>query len=204
MRRIANTPFPLVVLEPPDSGTLHAYYRENREHLAPWEPHRDPSFYTPEQVRKLVADRYREYRDGTSVHLSVLDDGGKMVAECNFTNIVRGPFQACTLGFSVAAACAGKGIMTGVVRQATETVFAEYGLHRIMANYMPRNAARSLRRRSFAPAKLPTRPSGRASARVLEKCGFVREGFAKQYLRIAGRWEDHVLTALVNPAAFEP
>ena len=183
MRRIATTPFPLVVLEPPDSGTLHAYYRENREHLAPWEPHRDPSFYTPEQVRKLVADRYREYRDGTSVHLSVLDDGGKMVAECNFTNIVRGPFQACTLGFSVAAACAGKGIMTGVVRQATETVFTEYGLHRIMANYMPRNAA---------------------SARVLEKCGFVREGFAKQYLRIAGRWEDHVLTALVNPAAFEP
>ena len=117
------------------------------------------------------------------MHLSVLDDGGKMVAECNFTNIVRGPFQACTLGFSVAAACAGQGIMTGVVRQATETVFAEYGLHRIMANYMPRNAA---------------------SARVLEKCGFVRESFAKQYLRIAGRWEDHVLTALVNPVAFEP
>ena len=49
-----------------------------------------------------------------------------------------------------------------------------------MANFMPRNAA---------------------SARVLEKCGFVREGLARKYLRIAGRWEDHVLTALINPAA---
>ena len=180
MRRIATTPLPLVVLEPSDSETLGAYYRENREHLAPWDPHRDPAFYTPEHVRKLVTDRYRGYLDGTSLHLSVLDQGGAMVAECNFTNIVRGPFQACTLGFSVARASEGKGIMTVAVGKATEIVFGELGLHRIMANYMPRNAA---------------------SARVLEKCGFVREGFAKQYLKIAGRWEDHVLTALVNPAA---
>ncbi len=29
MRRIATTPLPLVVLEPSDSETLGAYYREN-------------------------------------------------------------------------------------------------------------------------------------------------------------------------------
>ena len=177
---MATTPLPLVVLEPSDSGTLHAYYGENREHLAPWEPRRDDAFYTPEHIRDLVAERYRAYVDCTSLHLCALDADARMVAECNFTNVVRGPFEACTLGFSVAAASEGRGIMTAVVRKATEVVFAEYGLHRIMANYMPRNMA---------------------SARVLEKCGFVREGFAKQYLRIAGRWEDHVLTALVNPVA---
>lgn len=41
-------------------------------------------------------------------------------------------------------------------------------------------------------------PRNERSPRVLERCGFVREGFARAYLKIAGRWEDHVLTALVN------
>ena len=180
MRRLAEAPLPLVVLEPADSEALYAYYEENAEHLAPWEPQRDRSFYTRDGIRQAVTDRYRGYVAGTALPLSALDTDGRMIAECNFTNIVRGPFQACTLGFSVAKAKQGQGIMTAVVEKASGIVFSDYGLHRIMANYMPRNAA---------------------SARVLEKCGFVREGLARKYLRIAGRWEDHVLTALINPEA---
>jgi ribosomal-protein-alanine N-acetyltransferase len=48
----------------------------------------------------------------------------------------------------------------------------------VAASYMPRNAR---------------------SGRVLERCGFRIEGTAISYLRIDGRWEDHVLTALINP-----
>ena len=182
MRRVASTPLPLVVLESEDSATLYDYYRENAEHLAPWEPLRDPSFCSHEGIRQVVVDRHRAYVEGRSLHLSALDVDGRMVAECNFTNIAKGPFQACTLGFSVAKVKEGQGIMTAVVKSATQFVFSEYGLHRIMANFMPHNTA---------------------SARVLEKCGFVREGFARKYLKIAGRWEDHVLTALINPRAEE-
>ena len=47
-----------------------------------------------------------------------------------------------------------------------------------MANYMPDNIA---------------------SAQVLKKLGFVIEGTAKDYLYIDDRWEDHILTSLVNP-----
>jgi ribosomal-protein-alanine N-acetyltransferase len=47
-----------------------------------------------------------------------------------------------------------------------------------MADYMPRN---------------------RRSAAVLRQAGFVVEGYAREYLRIDGRWEDHVLTAITNP-----
>ena len=106
-----------------------------------------------------------------------------MMAECNFTNIVKGPFQACNLGYSVAKTREGHGIMTAVVKKGIEIMFKEYGLHRIMANYMPGNAR---------------------SARLLERCGFVREGYAKAYLKIAGRWEDHVLTSLVNRNDVDP
>ena len=35
---------------------------------------------------------------------------------------------------------------------------------------------------------------------LLERLGFEREGFAREYLMINGRWEDHILTSLINPA----
>ncbi|HKF75835.1 MAG TPA: 30S ribosomal protein S5 alanine N-acetyltransferase, partial [Candidatus Dormibacteraeota bacterium] len=33
---------------------------------------------------------------------------------------------------------------------------------------------------------------------VLRRAGFVVEGYARDYLLINGRWEDHMLTAIVN------
>ena len=43
-------------------------------------------------------------------------------------------------------------------------------------------------------------PSNTRSEALLERLGFEREGYAKSYLQIGGRWRDHVLTAKVNPA----
>ena len=38
-------------------------------------------------------------------------------------------------------------------------------------------------------------PANGASIRLLEKTGFQREGFARQYLCIDGVWQDHLLFA---------
>jgi ribosomal-protein-alanine N-acetyltransferase len=40
--------------------------------------------------------------------------------------------------------------------------------------------------------------------RLLERLGFEREGRAKAYLNIDGRWQDHVLTALVSTVWEDP
>jgi [ribosomal protein S5]-alanine N-acetyltransferase len=42
-------------------------------------------------------------------------------------------------------------------------------------------------------------PANTRSARLLERLGFEREGMARAYLKIADKWEDHVLTARINP-----
>lgn len=47
---------------------------------------------------------------------------------------------------------------------------------------------------------LLTLPGARA-ARVLQRLGFTIEGTAKDYLFLAGRWQDHILTSLINPDA---
>ena len=41
-------------------------------------------------------------------------------------------------------------------------------------------------------------PRNTASIRLLEKVGFSREGYARKYLCIDGRWQDHVLYGLVR------
>ncbi len=106
-----------------------------------------------------------------------------IVGWVNLSNIVRGAFQACHLGYSLAANAQGNGIMTEALRALIPFAFDELQLHRIMANYMPHNIR---------------------SAAVLARLGFSIEGFAKDYLYIAGAWQDHVLTSLINPNASAP
>jgi len=41
-------------------------------------------------------------------------------------------------------------------------------------------------------------PHNTASRGLLQKLGFREEGYARQYLRINGSWQDHVLYALLR------
>lgn len=158
---------------------LWQFYDENRNYLAPWEPLRDEVFFTRDYWQQAGRDSEAAFANGTQYRLIALSaDGQQVLGFCNFSNVVRGAFQACHLGYGMAENYAGQGYMTEILQAATRYMFDEVGLHRIMANYMPRNEA---------------------SGRVLEKLGFEREGYAKRYLNIAGQWEDHILTAKINP-----
>ena len=169
----------MTVLAPEQAALLLAYRLHNRAHLAPWEPARGPDYFTEAAARRRLAQSTEEARAGSAVHFIALDRGsGAMLATCSFTNIVHGVFQACHLGFSVAAACQGQGLMHEVARAGIDYMFAQQRLHRIMASHLPRNVR---------------------SAALLDKLGFEREGYARSYLRINGKWEDMVLSSLINP-----
>ncbi len=68
--------------------------------------------------------------------------------------------------------------MVEAVLAAVRFAFERLRLHRVMANYMPHN---------------------QRSGAVLRSAGFTVEGYARDYLLIDGRWQDHVLTAISNP-----
>src|SRR6202022_3653325 len=80
-----------------------------------------------------------------------------ILGTCNYTNIVRGPFLACHLGYQIARAEEGRGLMAEALRATNAFVFAALRLHRIMANYRPENER---------------------SGKLLERLGFAREGIA--------------------------
>ncbi len=118
------------------------------------------------------------------MHFAVLDrDGQQMIGACNFSGIIRGAFQACYLGYHIDQSHQGQGLMHEALQAGIRYMFETMNLHRIMANYIPDNER---------------------SARLLERLGFEREGYAKAYLNIGGRWQDHVLTALVSKVYEDP
>jgi ribosomal-protein-alanine N-acetyltransferase len=162
-----------------DAPKLLRYRVENREHLAPWEPLRDAEYYTLLHCMHSIADGREHVRLDRGYPLIVFDiDEQVILATFTFANIVRGAFQACHLGYGIAAHAQGQGLMREVLEPGIAWAFGELGLHRVMANYLPRNER---------------------SAKLLAQLGFEREGYARRYLQIAGVWEDHVLTARICP-----
>ena len=70
--------------------------------------------------------------------------------------------------------------MSAAVRALLPFAFSALGLHRVEAACIPSNVA---------------------SIRLLEKSGFAREGYAREYLCINGIWQDHLLYARLQDDA---
>lgn len=161
------------------AGAVTEYNRTNREHLQPWNPLATHDTFREEAVRASLVRNMDERNAGRRYDYAIflLDDPSVMIGQIALSNVVRGVFQACHLGYGLAATAQGKGYMTEALRAVIRFAFDQLRLHRLMANYMPRNER---------------------SAAVLRRLGFVVEGTAKDYLFINGRWEDHILTSLTN------
>ena len=137
--------------------------RSSRSLHRPW---MDPPL-TPERFQAwLLRGRDPSYRP----MLACRREDGAIVGFVNLSNIVRGPFQNAFLGYGGVAAHTGRGFMTEALQLALRRAFAELRLHRLEANIQPRNSA---------------------SLALVERCGFVREGFSERYLKVGGRWRDH-------------
>ena len=101
---------------------------------------------------------------------------GALVGVLNFSEIVRGAFQSAYLGYYAFEPHAGQGYMREGLALALEHAFGALKLHRVEVNIQPDNT------RSVA---------------LVERIGFVREGYSRRYVKIGGRWRDHVRCALL-------
>jgi ribosomal-protein-alanine N-acetyltransferase len=162
-----------------DVPRIIGYYRENLEHLRPFSPPFDAELLDEAAWYEQVAQRRREFSFGESLRAFMLAQPtpDRIVGNINLTQVFRGAFQSCVLGYNLAESEQGHGLMTEAVLGVVGYAFGDWGLHRVAASYMPRNER---------------------SAAVLKRCGFRIEGLATAYLLIDGRWEDHVLTSITN------
>lgn len=163
-----------------DVRAIATYYQQNRDFHAPFEPVRPEEFFAESSWWLQVEHRRQDFQHDRAMRLFLFPKAQPsiIIGSTNFTNVVRGAFQACQLGYSLDERAQGQGYMTEALQGAIAYTFGPLNLHRIMANYMPRNER---------------------SARVLQRLGFKVEGYAEAYLRINAHWEDHVLASLTNP-----
>mgnify|MGYP002637640373 CR=1 FL=1 len=162
------------------------YYAANREFLAPWEPVRREEYFTEPYWRERLVTQLADYDADRAASFVVWrrDDPDRgLLGTINLSSIVRGPLQAANLGYSLAQAAQGHGFMTESLEPIIAWAFDTLRLHRLHAGYLPRNER---------------------SAAVLRRLGFQVEGYHRDYLFIAGRWEDHIQTGLVDPGQRPP
>ncbi|WP_448568187.1 GNAT family N-acetyltransferase [Thalassotalea ganghwensis] len=169
----------ITILKPEEYWYLLNYEKHNQSHLAQWEPLREESYYNDKTAKERVKTNYQNFLAGTCLPFVGLDKKtSEVLALATFSNIVYGVFRACNLGYSIDERYQGKQLMHEMLSASIDYVFNELKLHRIMANYMPSNIR---------------------SANLLQRLGFEQEGLAKSYLKIAGQWQDHILTSKINP-----
>jgi len=148
---------------PADRDEFLAAMRASRKLHRPWLQ----SPVTREAYDRLLVRVQDERYDQLLVCLRA---GGAIVGYINVSEIVRGNFQSAYLGYGAVAAYAGHGYMSEGLELVLDRAFTDLRLHRLEANIQPGNAA---------------------SIALVERAGFVREGFAERYLKIGGRWRDH-------------
>ncbi len=160
-----------------DAALLADFYQQNHAHFQPFEPLWDADFYTEPALRQRLAAQ-QQLQQQRLCYALIARTEQQIVAQATISNIIYGPFCAGYLGFGVAKAFEGQGLMTALCQQLIRHAFTELQLNRLMANYLPSN---------------------QRSARLLQRLGFEVEGRARHYLQINGQWQDHILTALLQP-----
>jgi ribosomal-protein-alanine N-acetyltransferase len=176
----AVVPGSRVILRAPqvsDYGPWAELRAESRAHLQPWEPTWPRDDLTRTAFKRRVRHYQREARNDQGYAFLILtahDD--RLVGGAALTNIQRGITQSASVGYWLGRPYLGRGYMTDAVRAIADFSFEHLRLHRLEA---------------------ATQPANEPSIRVLERSGFEREGYAREYLKIDGVWRDHVLFGLV-------
>jgi len=114
-------------------AAMARFLAENFEgHLDRWSPPATSAFFTEAFWRDRLGAAVDEYAAGRAARFVLQPAGGAIDAEvigtCNYTNIVRGPFLACHLGYQIARAHEGRGLMAEALRATNAFAFRELKL----------------------------------------------------------------------------
>ncbi len=151
---------------------------ESRAFLEPWEPTWRADEMTESAFRTRVIRNEQEFSSGQAVPLFLVSRAdNQLMGGLTIGYIRRGVAQCCMIGYWMGERYAGKGHMEQALRLALPYIFSSLQLHRVEAACIPEN---------------------QRSIRLLEKVGFQREGYLREYLKINGQWRDHLMFSLLS------
>lgn len=164
----------IITLERWKAEDYRAFYTaSNEEEL---HGNMSPSFpKSPGECKRLV-HQFAASRDQTEYVRAVKIDGRIVGCVAAFFDTDMYANNA-EIAYWLNSKYRGKGIMTRVIKMVAETLFLEYGMHRIWARPFEQN---------------------RASRKVLEKSGFVYEGTLRESVYKDGHFLNAAMYALIK------
>ena len=162
-----------VAIRPPTSRDGPAFLAAVRRSHSLHYPWVSPPATTKAFVRYAERAVSQSHRGFLVVHR----DTGDLVGVINVNNLFRGAFHSAFLGYYGFVPHGRQGLMYEGMQLVLRHAFHKLKLHRLEANIQPGN---------------------QASIALARKCGFVREGFSRRYLKIHGRWKDHERWAILS------
>jgi len=156
-----------------EASKMLAFFSENRAQFDPYEPDKPGNFYTLAYMEGLATIEKENYlrSRGARYWISRKNQPGIYVGNFIISNIVRGSFQFCNIGYKIHHLHQRQGYAKEAVSFMCEQIFHDLGLHRCDAY--------------IHPANLP-------SIRTVEACGFQYVGRSPEYVYMHGKWEDHL------------
>jgi ribosomal-protein-alanine N-acetyltransferase len=150
---------------------------ESRAFLTPWEPTWPADDLTRTAYRRRVRRYQAEIREDHAYPFFIFRQVDyALLGGITLSNVTRGMTQTATVGYWMGERYANRGHMTRAVKALIPFGFGALHLHRLEAACLPHNVS---------------------SMRLLEKIGFRREGLARGLVCINGRWQDHIVFALL-------
>jgi ribosomal-protein-alanine N-acetyltransferase len=165
-----------VRLRPPRAADWSAWAglrQTSRDFLEPWEPSWPAGALTRQDFRRRLRQYAFERREDSGYAFFIFHrDSDALLGGITLANLRRGVAQTGSIGYWMGKPHARQGYMSEALVALLDFCFGELNLHRIEAACLPHNVA---------------------SRKLLEKCGFQGEGYARNYLKINGKWQDHLL-----------
>ncbi len=169
----------LKVLTDKSADDVLNFYFKNKDFFEPWDPIKSDNFYTKSYHKVSLNYEYNQIITSQALRYWIFnkENPDKIIGTVSVSNILRGAFSSCSIGYKLDKEYLGNGFAIEAVRMLIDIIYFDYRLHRIEAFIMPNN--------------LP-------SIRLVENLGFHYEGKCIKNIQINGEWEDHLRYALIN------
>lgn len=161
-----------------DAADMYEYARRPSvtEYLT-WDPHTSEAM-----TREYLVYVGQRYRTGDFYDWSLIfKEDGRMIGTCGFTSF-NCPADSAEIGYVLNPSYQGKGLATEAVRRVLRFGFEELSLHRIEAHFIQGNDA---------------------SRRLMERLGMIFEGYARESMKIKGKYRT-IGTCAILRDEFEP
>ena len=170
-----------VFLRPPERGDYESL-GQSAGPLArlsrPWEPTWPPDALSRSSYRLRLSRYSEDWRTDQGYNFFIFRNEDEALAGgVGLSNIRRGVAETTSLGYWIGEPFARQRYMSAALPLVIDFAFTRLRLHRVEAACLPSN--------------VPSRA-------LLLRTGFRQEGYARLYLLIDGKWQDHLLFAILR------